>query len=345
MKKRPRILLIVLIVVAIPSVMVIMKNKGKTLSGKDSDFAIEDTSCVDKIFIANKQGGKVTLERKPGQGWVVNDRYPARQDDIGLLLETFKDIQVRYPAPQAAQENLLKRMSAQSVKVEIYCKGELARIWFVGNETQDLRGTNVLLQDPGSDKPFETVYVLELPGFVGVITPRFFTDESTWREKKVLGLTPDKMRSVKLDMVGQPDSSFSIEVKGLHNFEVKDGRGRTFAPYDTAAVQQYLSYFMALYVETWATNSRDREIDSVRKAQHFLELDITDVANHTEHFKFYHKKPLPKNEYFDGVKVPYDPENMYVKLHDDKDFARVLVYTWGKLFQPSSYFYPKGVKK
>lgn len=345
MNKRARILLVVLIVVIIPSVMVIMKNKSKTLSGKDTDFAMEDTSCIDKIFIANKLGGKVTLERKPGQGWMVNDKYPARRDDILLLLETFKNIQVRYPAPQEAQQNLIKRMSAQSVKCEIYCKGELARIWYVGNETADLKGTFCLLQDPNADKPFETVYVLEIPGFVGVITPRFFTDESTWREKKVMSLAPNQIKNVKLDMVGMPDSSFSIDVKGLHDFEVKDGHGKKIAPYDTLAVQQYLSYFMALYVETWATNSTAHEIDSVRKTNHFLEIDVTDVQNKTERFKFYHKPPLPKNEYVEGVKVPYDPENIYLKLRDDKEFARVLVFSWGKLFQPASYFYPKGVKK
>jgi hypothetical protein len=126
---------------------------------------------------------------------------------------------------------------------------------------------------------------------------------------------------------------------------VKDGKGRTIAPYDTAAVQQYLSYFMALYVEAWASNSKDPEIDSVRRTNHFLEIDITDVQNRREHFKFYHKKPLPKNDVLDGVKVPYDPENMYVKFGNDKEFARVLVYSWGKLFQPASYFYPRGVKK
>jgi len=324
--------------------MVIMKNKGKTLTGKDTDFAVEDTGKIDKIFIANKLGGKVTLEKKNGLWW-VNDKYPARMDDIGLLLETFGSIQVRYPAPEGAQENLIKNMSAQAVKCEIYCNGELNRIWYIGHETQDLKGTFCLLQDPKNEKPFETVYVLEIPGFIGVITPRFFTDEQTWRNKKVVALLPNQIKNVTLNSIGQPDSSFSIDVKGLHNFSVKTLSGKTIAPFDTLAVQQYLSYFMALYVETWATNSTDKEIDSVRKTNHFLELSITNNENVTEKFKFFHKKPLPRNEVIDGADVPYDPENMYMKLKDDKEFARVLVYTWGKLFQSSAYFLPKGVKK
>jgi len=345
MNKRARSILIIFIIVIIPSVMVIMKNKSKTLSGKDTDFALEDTSCIDKIFIANKLGGKVTLERKAGNGWWVNDRYPARRDNIKLLLETFKNIQVRYPAPKEAQENLIKKMSAQSVKCEIYCKGKLARIWYVGSETQDLKGTFCLLQDPANEKPFETVYVLEVPGFIGVITPRFYTDEATWREKRVMALLPSQIKNVSMNLVGQPDSSFSIDVKGLHNFSVSTLSGKKIAPFDTLAVQQYLSYFMSLYVEAWASNSTDREIDSVRKTNHFLEISITDNQDKTEKFKFYHKPPLPKNDMVDGVKVPYDPENMYVKFGGDKEFARVLVYTWGKLFQSVAYFRYRPVRK
>jgi hypothetical protein len=345
MNKRARILLVIFIIVIIPSIMVIMKNHSKTLSGKDTDFAIGDTGCVDKIFIANKVGGKVTLERKAGQGWMVNGKHPARLDDIQLLLETFRNIQVRYPAPQEAQENLIKRMAAKAVKCEIYCRGELARIWYVGSETQDLRGTYCLLQDPNSEKPFETVYVLEIPGFIGVITPRFFTDESSWREKKVLALLPTQIKNVTLNLAGQPDSSFSIDVKGLHDFSVRTLSGKSIAPFDTLAVQQYLSYFMALYVETWATDSKDREIDSVKRTNHFMELTVTDAQNRVENFKFYHKPPLPKNEVIEGVKMPYDPENMYMRLRGDREFARVLVYTWGKLFQSSAYFRPKSVKK
>ncbi len=345
MNKRARIILIVFILVIIPSVMVILKNKGKTLDGKDTDFAIEDTSCINKIFIADKLGGKVTLERKGKSDWTVNDRYPARRDDIALLLETFKNVQVRYPAPAEAQENLIKKMSSQSIKCEIYCNNELARIWYVGNETMDLKGTHLLLQDPKADKPFETVYVLEIPGFVGVLTPRFFTSEAEWRSQHVMSLLPNQIKKVTLDVVGQPDSSFTIDVKGLHDFSVSTLSGKKMVIFDTLAVQQYLSYFMSLYVDAWATHSKEKEIDSVKKTNHFLELSITDVQNRTEKYKFYHKPPLPKNNYVDGVKVPYDPENMYMKFQNDKEFARVLVYSWGKLFQSSAYFRPKRVKK
>lgn len=339
--KRSRIILIVFIIVIIPSVVVIMKNKNKTLNGKDTDFAVTDTSCVNKIFIANKSGGTVTLEKKENGIWMVNDKFPARVDDITLLLETFMKVQVRYPAPATAQENLIKSFATRSVKCEIYCNGKLHRIWYVNHETQDLKGTYCLLQDPNADKPFETVYVLEIPGFVGVITPRFFTSEENWREKKVLALLPTQIKNVTLNLIGQPDSSFSINVNGLHSFEVKTLSNKIIAPFDTLAVQQYLSYFMSLYIDSWVTSSTDKEIDSVRKTNHFLEISVTDIRNLTQKFKFYHKPPQPGKEIIEDQKMIYDPELIYMRLKDDKEFAIGPVYTWGKLFQSSYYFLPK----
>lgn len=339
--KRSRIILIFFVIVIIPSVMVLVKNKNKTLSGKDTDFAVADTACVNKIFIADKNGGKITLERKDKSNWMVNDKYPARADDIALLLETFHKVQVRYPAAKEQQENLIRELASRTMKCEIYCNGSLSKIWYIGHETQDLKGTFCLLQDPNADKPFETVYVLEIPGFIGVITPRFFTLEENWREKKVLSLLPTQIKNVTLDLIGTPDSSFSIDVNGLHNFSVRTLSGKVIAPFDTLAVQQYLSYFMSLYVDAWATNSKEHEIDSVKRTNHFLELKITDNNNKAQVFKFYHKPTLPGQEVMDGNKMPYDPENMYMKFRDDKEFARVPVYTWGKLFQSSAYFLPK----
>ena len=142
-------------------------------------------------------------------------------------------------------------------------------------------------------------------------------------------------------MIGQPDSSFSIDVKGLHNFSIQTLSGKVIAPFDTLSVQQYLSYFMNLYVEAWATNSKEHEIDSVKKTNYFLEITLTDITNKKDVYKFYHKPTLPGNDIIQGHKMPYDPEGMYMKFRGDVEFASVSVYTWGKLFQSSGYFLPK----
>lgn len=342
--KKNRVVIVLLILLGTISFWLIVKNKKSTLTGDEADFAVTDTASVDKLFIANKLGGSATLVKKDGQ-WLINNKYPARMEAVKLLLSTFKNIQIKFPAPQQSQEHLLKSIASEGTKCEIYQNGKLSKTWYVGHETQDLRGTYCLLQGADNNKPFNTVYALEIPGFIGMLPPRFFTKEEEWRETKIMSLSPDKIKNVTLDLVNYPDSGFSLDVKGLHSFEIKTVSGKKIV-FDTMAVRQYLSYFLNLQVDYWCTNSFLPEIDSVRKTKNFVSISVTDINDNKETFKFYHKPPDPeKNKDEKGNLYPFDPESMYMKFKGDSEFARVAVYSWGKLFQSSNYFMYHPVKK
>jgi hypothetical protein len=346
MKKNKLIILLLIVLVAV-SVFVWVKNKRTTLVGDDADFAVPDTASVDKLFLANKKGATALLQKNDKGVWMINGKFPARMDAINLLLTTMMRTQVKFPAPKASQENLLREIAAKGTKFEIYQHGKLSKTWYIGHETQDLRGTFCLLQGPDNEKPFNTVYAIEIPGFIGTIVPRFFITEEEWHDRKVLAITPDKIKSVTVNLLGSPDSSYTINVYGLHKFDVTTLSGKKIQPFDTVAVQQYLSYFMNLYVEYWCTTSFLPEIDSVRRSKHFLEISLTDNTDKTQVYKFYHKPPVKGHtEDEKGNKIPYDYNDIYMKFWSDTEFARVAAYSWGKLFQPSSYFLPKpAVKK
>ena len=346
MKKNSLIVLLLIVLIA-SSVFVWVKNKRKTLVGDDADFAVTDTASIDKIFLANKQGATALLQKNDKGVWMINGKYPARMDAVQLLLVTFMHTQIKFPAPKAAQENLIREIAAKGTKCEIYQKGKISKTWYIGHETQDLRGTYCLLQGADNDKPFNVVYAIEIPGFIGTIVPRFFITEEDWREKKVMSITPDKLKNVTVDLHGAPDSSYSINIYGLHKFDVTTLSGKKIQPFDTGAVQQYLSYFMDLYVNVWYTNSFFPDIDSVKKTTDFLQISLTDIANKTEVYKFYHKPPEEGHIADEkGNKLPFDPLAIYMKFWNDREFAEVSAYSWGKLFQSSKYFLPKpGVKK
>jgi hypothetical protein len=345
MKKNKLIILLLIVLVAV-SVFVWVKNKRKTLIGNDADFAVPDTASVDKIFLANKRGATALLQKNEKGVWMINGKYPARMDAVQLLLVTFMRTQIKFPAPQAAQENLLREIAAQGTKCEIYQNGKISKTWYIGHETQDLRGTFCLLQGADNEKPFNTVYAIEIPGFIGTIVPRFFITEEDWRNKLVLSITPDKIKNVTVNLHGSPDSSYSINVYGLHKFDVTTLSGKKIQPFDTMAVQQYLSYFMDLYVDKWCTNSFLPEMDSIKRTTDFLQISLTDINNKTEVYKFYHS-PAQKGHIEDekGNKLPYDPLSVYMKLWNDSEFASVAAYSWGKLFQSSRYFLPKSAVK
>ena len=99
------------------------------------DFAVKDTASVDKIFLADKQNATILLERKDNY-WTVNGKYRARRDFIDLLLETIHRVEVAEPVVETKTENVLRRISSDGVKVEIYQNGKLAKTYYVGGVDQ-----------------------------------------------------------------------------------------------------------------------------------------------------------------------------------------------------------------
>jgi len=104
MLKKNKLLIIVLLVLLAIAAYYYFNNKSGTIGeqeGAKSDFAIVDTSSIDKIFIADAQGKTVTLT-KINNVWMVDNKYIARPDNIRLLIKTFGRIAVKSPGPKSA---------------------------------------------------------------------------------------------------------------------------------------------------------------------------------------------------------------------------------------------------
>jgi len=141
-----------------------------------SEFHIRDTASISKIFMVDKQNRSITLQRS-GATWKVmseGQEFPARMDAVKLLLYTLHTMRVKMPVAISAQEEILRRMSGRSIKVEIYSPKRHIKTFFVGGVTQDNLGTYMLLE--GAEVPF----VVEIPGFRGFIASRFSTDIMNW---------------------------------------------------------------------------------------------------------------------------------------------------------------------
>ncbi|HNB13426.1 MAG TPA: hypothetical protein PKY09_11010, partial [Bacteroidia bacterium] len=92
-----RILLLIVVLLLSVTGYYYFKNSDSTIKKELRDFAVADTSSIDKIFLADKKGNKALLERKSPALWTINGKYPARQDAINFLLKTIKQIEVRSP--------------------------------------------------------------------------------------------------------------------------------------------------------------------------------------------------------------------------------------------------------
>ena len=76
MNKKTYLAILVLLLVAISYYLINKKPWG--INYKDiADFAIADTSAIDKIFIADRNGNTVILEKKGPQTWTINNNKMA----------------------------------------------------------------------------------------------------------------------------------------------------------------------------------------------------------------------------------------------------------------------------
>ena len=88
-------------------------------------------------------------------------------------------MRIKHPIARSALENIIKRMSIQNTKVDIFQNNKQVKTIYIGGETADQLGTFMMIE--GAKEP----YVVYIPGFNGYLSSRFSCQEHLWRDKKI----------------------------------------------------------------------------------------------------------------------------------------------------------------
>jgi hypothetical protein len=347
MKKRSSLIIIVLLALLTGASIYFLKQKGRasTLNNEARNFSVEDTSSITKIFMANKSGSKVILEKKDNV-WMVNGKFPARKDAISTLLYTMKMVDVKSPVSKTAKEAVLKMMSAGAVKVEIYSGNDLIKQYYVGHENQEMTGTYMLLTDPDTGENYDDPFLTFIPGFEGYLSSRYFIKEEEWRDRLIISFTPMDLKQIKLDHFENKDSSFVINVNSTTNFALSKANGQPLA-FDELKMKQYLAYFQNLSYEFLLSPREHTKLrDSLLQAAPFIRLSITDRKDQVYTFDFMHKRSNSEINSKYGKQYAYDPDRLYLRFDNNKEVALIQFYVFGKILQTYGYFLPgSSVKK
>ena len=187
--KKNKIIVIVILVLIVLAIVIFAGNRYTTLEDHESNFAISDTAAITKIFIADKSEHEVILTRTQ-ESWLIDGIFLANTQLVDILLETIKKLKVKTPVSLVAHDNVVKRMSAIGRKVEVYQTAyrinlfnklklfeyeKLARVFYVGDASQDNMGTYMLIE--GAERP----YIVYIPSFRGYLTERFSPVPDRWR--------------------------------------------------------------------------------------------------------------------------------------------------------------------
>ncbi|MBA2613477.1 MAG: hypothetical protein H0U95_16040 [Bacteroidetes bacterium] len=346
MKKSSSIVIItILLILTVVSIFIYRSKHRSTTVDEDSrSFKVLDTAAITKIFIADKEGDKSTITRT-AKGWIVNDKYSCRTDAILNLMEVIKHVEVKMPVEKTAKESVLKFMSANALKVEIYAGNDLVKQYYVGHETPDSEGSYMLLTDVGSGENYKEPYVCFIPGFKGYLQPRFIAKENEWRDRLVLNFIPPQLKQIKVQHFNMPDSSFTIDINSTTSFTLKNAKNNAI-PFDEMKMKQYLAYFQNISYEVLITGKSKKVTDSLSASKPFCIMSITTTDFKTNEYKFYHKQPNPDIIPEHGVTYTADPDRLFMRFANDKEWAMIQYFVFGKLLITPTYFTPHdSVKK
>ena len=342
MKKRSSVILIALLLALSGIAVYIYTSKPRMSTTSEEEarnFKFKDTAAITKIFIADKEGRTSTLKREK-KGWVVNDKFNCRSDAVLNLMEAIRYMEVKMPVEKSMRKSVIRFMSTNALKVEIYAGNERVKQYYVGPETPDGEGSYLLLSDPGTGENYKDPYVCFIPGFKGYLEPRFIANENNWRDRLVLNYIPPQIKEIKVQHLDSPaDSSFSIELLSASQFKLKSSSGAVL-PFEEARMKQYLGYYQNISYEALITGMNKHLQDSLAGQKPFCIITINTNSDGAKTYKFFRKQYPGDQDPEHGIDYTYDPNHLYLRFDDDREWALIQYFVFGKILVTPLYFQP-----
>lgn len=331
--KKNLVYLIVLLVLGILTYYFVFKEKEDVFDKTEANFTVKDTAAVETIFLSDLQNQNIKLE-KTKHGWTLNDSMVPRPDAIKNLLDILAVQKPEQAVPVSYHDAVIKDLSVNNVKVEIYTDKGKTNAFYVGKNAGPGNVTYMLSE--GAKRP----YIVKLPLqnlFLGV---RYFTSLTEWRSKKILyAVSP--IESVWVDYTDSSQYSYKI-VKSDNDVTVS-GNLQLQASLNKKRVYDYFKLLDNVYCTGYEDNYRYK--DSVMKhcrslaTVHLKRKDIPEFV-----MTFYFKPPNQRTNkliYIGNEQYEYE---YFFGLINHKDFVLVSRKTTEIILRSLHEFYESDTK-
>lgn len=335
-KKTIYLLLAILIVVA--AFFVLKRNNSKTLTGSDRDFEFKKTENIDKIFIAHKRTGKfVILKKIDSLNWIANDTFKVNIHQINTLFDGFRKMQIKRPVSKSEMENVKRVIATEGTKIEIYEKGSLSKVYYVGGNTTDEMGTFFLMENA------EEPYVCHIPGFNGYLGARYHYQLEAWRSKNIFSVKDKDIKSIEVTWTDQPANSFIINNESSEPFIINNNS--TLENNKVAnlnSIRTYLKLWENLSFEGFPIDLNAHKIDSISKTTPILTLKVTDKKGQITSLRI-HRKGIKRDSSIqydkDGNPLQFDIESFYAFINNNnKEVVQIQDFIFGKVMKTTADF-------
>lgn len=333
MKKNLIALLILLVLAAIAYYVYTERGSG-TIKPELHDFAVKDTSAITKIFLADKFGTTVTLERQGIDAWTINKNHKARKDAVDVLLKTIMRVEMKAPVAKTAHDNIVKLMAGKSTKVEIYQGSKKVKTYYVSDATKDNMGTYMLIE--GSSTPF----ICHIPGFYGYLTSRYMTRPLEWRDTEIFKHRLPQIAEVMVDFHQEPERSFKIthsedRVVQLFKLHPKETLVENM---DTVFVKRYLLNYRNIRFEGIQPYDEAR-VDSIVNSPPYFTITLTDRNGDKRSVTSYRLPANPGATDINDQLLEWDPDRMHGVINgNEEEIMLIQYYSFDRLTVPIETF-------
>jgi hypothetical protein len=175
-----------------------------------------------------------------------------------------------------------------------------------------------------------------LPGLHGYLTPRFNTDEETWRSRLLFSYQPDDIKKLSLEYPDKEENSFSLERAGKDSFLVlpHDDKYAIHEAYQQKYVKQYIDFYNSVFIEVY--NNDYIQKDSVMHTVPYCIITIVSNNDSVNRVKIF-RMPISQRSkaQFDenGKEMTYDVDHFFAAINNNRDFAVIQYYVFGKLLR------------
>lgn len=331
------VLYIVLLALLGYAVYYFVFSEHDAFGADEAGFTVKDTASIGKIFMADKKGRTILLERKQG-GWFVNNQYPSLVSPVNVLLATMHNQVAMHPVPATAHNTIVKMLAGSGVKVEVYNnEGDKLKVFYVAGQAPDNEGSYMLME--GATTP----YVVQIPGFEGYISSRYSTALSDWRDRIVFNVPAANLVSVSIQYDEEPLNSFVFKTdkEGKHSLEADPALGNGKA-LNSRRAEVYSKYFENIYCEGFINGAQ--KLDSlIASTKRRCVMEVTSNQGNKQRVDVYWM-PLNKRSKnmltpFPGIDENYDADRFYAVMNNNKDTAIIQRNTFDKIFRKAWEFY------
>lgn len=344
-KKQSLILLLLFVVLLAGALM--LRGTYRSSGSAFSDFAVTDTAGITKIFLSDREGNSITLERISPSDWRLNKTHDANNVVVGSLLRTLYNIEVKGMVPRSAHNTVISDMAAKNTMIEIYQRVPRIRIgrlklfprvtmsksYFIGGPTQDHLGTYMMLD--GSDRAFIT-YV---PGQNAFLSLRYSTREGDWRDHTIIALTINQISSVDVDIPGRPEESYRIVKTGDKSFEVFQYYNKPVTiPLDTIRILDFMAAFRNLKYEGLLNDMDPMRRDSIVNSTPMQVLTINAIDGGSYTISTFRRKSPYEYDEVTQSEIKWDRDRLYALINDNNDLTLCQFYTFDDILKPFTWF-------